>query len=296
MRTSDYIKKYQLKNGLAFSDRELIIEDLYFDFQANVEIQMEVMSDFNEDNFKTIVSNFRNKFEAIFNKCPIPYPEDIWTKFENEYVPVVLFDVFPHIQNKLEKIKDMTYVELYVYVFEKLELGQLVKKSHIPRPYSNHDTFFSFRRSSEMEYTNSPSERFLEEILEYCKEILTFELYHVEKVAIEIFEKWTLSKLKDVKKINQEKRKKENDFYSDFFNGWYQNFRKKLYESLKKNDSEQYFKVLGIPPTTDQNLIKTTYKQLAMKYHPDRVGNSKENHEKMVEINEAKTKCLLYCS
>lgn len=300
MRTSDYIKKYNLKSGLAFSDREKIVEDLYFDFQANIEIQMDVMSDFNEENFKTIVNNFRTKFEAIFNKCPIPYPEDIWTKFENEYVTVVLFDVFPDIQEKIDKINKMTYVELYEYIFKKLELCDIIgKKSWLPEPFSDHERHrFLFKPS--IEYTNSPSEDFLRDIIKYCDEILEFELYHIEKVAVEIFKKWSQNKFKHAKKINEEKREKEREssynFYGNFFNSWYENFRKRLLESIKKNDSEQYFKVLGIPPTTDQNVIKATYKQLAMKYHPDKVGNSKENHERMVEINEAKTKCLLYCA
>jgi hypothetical protein len=40
MRTADYIKKYNLKEGLSLSD-DSFLQDFYLDFQSNIEIQIE---------------------------------------------------------------------------------------------------------------------------------------------------------------------------------------------------------------------------------------------------------------
>jgi hypothetical protein len=44
-----------------------------------------------------------------------------------------------------------------------------------------------------------------------------------------------------------------------------------------------YYAVLGVSPDADIDAIKTTYRRLAMQYHPDRGGS----HVKMLQINEA---------
>ena len=51
--------------------------------------------------------------------------------------------------------------------------------------------------------------------------------------------------------------------------------------SLKK-----YFRALGIPPTDNQDVIKKAYRQMALKYHPDR-NDSPEAHQKFIEVIEA---------
>lgn len=51
---------------------------------------------------------------------------------------------------------------------------------------------------------------------------------------------------------------------------------------------KDYYKILGINKNADEGEIKKAYRNLAMKYHPDRnKGNEKEANEKFKEINEA---------
>ncbi len=49
-----------------------------------------------------------------------------------------------------------------------------------------------------------------------------------------------------------------------------------------------YYEILGASRDADENTIKKAYRNLAMKYHPDRnPGREKEANEKFKEINEA---------
>ncbi len=48
-----------------------------------------------------------------------------------------------------------------------------------------------------------------------------------------------------------------------------------------------YYQILGVSENATQVEIKKAYKRLAMKYHPDRVGDDKEKHEKFKEIQKA---------
>ncbi len=50
---------------------------------------------------------------------------------------------------------------------------------------------------------------------------------------------------------------------------------------------KDYYKVLGISKNATLEEIKKTYRQLALKYHPDRNKGNKEAEEKFKEINEA---------
>lgn len=49
---------------------------------------------------------------------------------------------------------------------------------------------------------------------------------------------------------------------------------------------KDYYAILMVHPQAEQFLIEAAYKRLAREYHPDR-GQSRDNHEKMIAINEA---------
>ncbi|MBR6445996.1 MAG: TerB family tellurite resistance protein [Prevotella sp.] len=62
-----------------------------------------------------------------------------------------------------------------------------------------------------------------------------------------------------------------------------------------KNDLEAAYKVLGISPSATDEEVKTAYRQMALKHHPDRVSTLGEDvkraaEKKFKEINDAKEK------
>jgi len=48
-----------------------------------------------------------------------------------------------------------------------------------------------------------------------------------------------------------------------------------------------YYEILGVDKSADENTIKTAYRKLAMKYHPDKNKDNKEAEEKFKEAAEA---------
>ena len=48
-----------------------------------------------------------------------------------------------------------------------------------------------------------------------------------------------------------------------------------------------YYEVLGVDKSADEQTLKKAYRKLAMKYHPDRNPGDKEAEDKFKEINEA---------
>src|ERR1700753_2904628 len=52
-------------------------------------------------------------------------------------------------------------------------------------------------------------------------------------------------------------------------------------------DFIDYYKILGVHKTATQDQIKTAYRKLARKHHPDLNPNDKEAHKKFQQINEA---------
>jgi len=66
-----------------------------------------------------------------------------------------------------------------------------------------------------------------------------------------------------------------------------------LLASLSKNDTPtSSFTILGLTENAKADDVKNAFRALAMQNHPDKGGNN----EKMMEIIEAKNKCLAYLS
>jgi DnaJ-class molecular chaperone len=48
-----------------------------------------------------------------------------------------------------------------------------------------------------------------------------------------------------------------------------------------------YYKILGIPKDSNQIEIRKAFRELALKYHPDKNKNSEESSQKFMEIVQA---------
>jgi DnaJ-class molecular chaperone len=52
--------------------------------------------------------------------------------------------------------------------------------------------------------------------------------------------------------------------------------------------SKNYYKILEVSPSANEQEIKKAYKRLSLKYHPDKNrGNEKQAKEKFIEVSEA---------
>ena len=64
--------------------------------------------------------------------------------------------------------------------------------------------------------------------------------------------------------------------------------------------ARDYYEILGLSKSASDSEIKSSYRKLAMRYHPDRNPGDKKAEEKFKEISESyeilKDPCLLYTS
>ena len=51
--------------------------------------------------------------------------------------------------------------------------------------------------------------------------------------------------------------------------------------------NKDYYKILGVDKNADEKQIKSAYRKLALRFHPDKNPNNKEAEEKFKDISEA---------
>jgi DnaJ-class molecular chaperone len=61
-----------------------------------------------------------------------------------------------------------------------------------------------------------------------------------------------------------------------------------LFENINQNiDNNEYYQILNVDKNSTEEIIKKSYRKLAMKYHPDKNPNDKQAEEKFKKISEA---------
>jgi hypothetical protein len=108
-------------------------------------------------------------------------------------------------------------------------------------------------------------------------------------------------------KINKYAPKKEKDPWDSFFEQLDQKLKSRLYEEIKKESNKNfynpsqsqakttndwrlpYLKVLGLDASATNEQVKSTYRKLAMKWHPDRnkAANAEETFKKIKSAYES---------
>ena len=51
--------------------------------------------------------------------------------------------------------------------------------------------------------------------------------------------------------------------------------------------NKDYYKILGVDKNADEKQLKSAYRKLALRFHPDRNHGNKEAEEKFKDISEA---------
>ena len=87
-----------------------------------------------------------------------------------------------------------------------------------------------------------------------------------------------------------EKRSKGKKEWDNFQEEW-EEFQR-IFGYTAAESLEKYYKILGLTPKATVDQVKSKFRELAKKYHPDKNRNKKAAAEKFKEIFEARQKIL----
>ena len=110
----------------------------------------------------------------------------------------------------------------------------------------------------------------------------------IAKMREEMFPKEM--KLREEKKRQYEERNSWRKSYDDMWESMYARF---LFGAILNSNisvKQKVFEKLGLPDTATSEEVKTQYRVLSLKHHPDMGGKQ----EDFIALTEAKNKCLAY--
>ncbi len=86
--------------------------------------------------------------------------------------------------------------------------------------------------------------------------------------------------------MRQEEERFEKQGYQDYSEDEFNDHKQYESSEFTEEDIAEAFGILGLSPISTKNQIKSKYRKLALKYHPDK-NKSVDAPTKMVEINNA---------
>ena len=89
---------------------------------------------------------------------------------------------------------------------------------------------------------------------------------------------------------NKRKHKKKENAWDEFQEAW-EEFQR-IFGETATESIEKYYKILGLTPKATVDQVKSKFRELAKKYHPDKNRNKKAAAEKFKQIFEARQKIL----
>lgn len=111
MKPKEYIKKYGLDGGHVLDNN--FIMDLQTDFEAIIEVQSK--ANWSHNKFKNCVTEIRQKWDSISNKCITALPENLWSYFYATVVGPKQDEMFGEMLRKQRAEKKRREEDYYTF-------------------------------------------------------------------------------------------------------------------------------------------------------------------------------------
>jgi len=279
MKTKHFEKKYKLFLGTKFNHNKFA-KDFYDDFISRMEYEKEFNSNWGHNIMLDLLDYSKDRWDLIDNKTMGNLPKSLYNYIRYKLLEEVREQQFPEMIQWEEEIKQKSAKEL-VEEFERMGIrttgyyglsdasfewdGKYTKGALGDLNLRPNRAWHDFNNKI---YDNNVYEQ------EFMFKILTYQL-----------KKLGASKANRQFKIHldYEKRRSERRSWFDQLLASYQ---------FSESEYTPYFSLLNLDVklVKDASEIKSAFKKLSLRYHPDKGGSK----EKFIEITEAKNKALEY--
>lgn len=276
MKNLEYIRKYELFTALPIGRRPIdrpenqrkFLQDLYFDYQANLEVLQETKGQINIKIFDQIYVQMRQKLNSLGKKTPWDLPQDFYAQldnFYNSFICVYCQEFYARIQ----EISSWSYSDKYNSKF----VG-----------FFTDYNFDTWKRDNDFN--------------KYPKIVrIAYDIFMEKKRQHEQREKQRENERQRIHRERMQndpvyRAKHRFDGHGFFFGGFYQQMFNDFFQNLMQGISKPLdsFTALGLTDSASVEDVKAAYRKLSFIHHPDKGGSQ----EKFIEITEARNKCLAY--